>query len=130
MSTNDDPNANRGAKPVNWAAEARRQKRLERMGAAKPRCLYCGENDDRCLEAHHIGARRYDPDTVIVCRNCHRKLSDMQRDHPKPVANPPGLEECVAHFLLGLADLFELLIRKFREFADKLLGNQTSVGGL
>lgn len=109
------------ANPVNFAAEIRKQKRLDRMEIASPRCVHCGENDDRCLEAHHIAGRKFDPATAIECRNCHRKLSDMQRDHPEPIANPPGLVERVAHFLLGLADLFELLIQKFREFADDLL---------
>jgi hypothetical protein len=31
----------------------------------------------------------------------------------------------IAHWLLGLADLFELLIRKLREFAGKLIAAAT-----
>lgn len=108
-------------KPINIAAEIRKQTRFDRLGTATPQCVHCLENDDRCLEDHHIAGRRYDSATMIECRNCHRKLSDMQKDHPEPVGNPPGLAERVAHFLLGLADVFELLIEKFRQFADDLL---------
>jgi len=46
-------------------------------------CPFCGEDDPRCAEDHHIAGRKYDDMTVRVCRNCHRKLSDMQRDHPR-----------------------------------------------
>lgn len=130
MSNDDEPaNKNGSTRPINFAAEARKQKRLDRLETANPQCVHCGESDDRCLEDHHIAGRRFDPATMVLCRNCHRKLSDMQRDHRKPIGNAPSLEECVAHFLLGLADLFELLIRKFREFAGILLENQKSATG-
>ncbi len=60
---------------------------------------------------------------MIFCRNCHRKLSDMQKDHPKQISTPPTREEIIGHFLLGVADVLELLIGKFREFAKWLLGD-------
>ena len=44
-------------------------------------CIVCTESDPRCLELHHIAGRGFAPDCVIACRNCHAKLSDMQRDH-------------------------------------------------
>ena len=34
--------------------------------------------------------------------------------------DPPGDAERIGHFLLGLADLFELLAKRLREFAAKL----------
>ena len=34
---------------------------------------------------------------------------------------PAGILEKIGHFLLGIADLFELLIPKLREFARDLL---------
>lgn len=109
--------------PINFAAERRKQARLDRLGTNTPRCVRCGEDDDSCLEAHHVAGQAYDPDTMIFCRNCHRKLSDMQEDHPKRKSEPPKREEVIAHFLLGIADIFELLIGKFREFAEWLLGD-------
>jgi hypothetical protein len=48
----------------------------------------------RCLEVHHIAGRDFDNDaTAILCRNCHRKLSDDLKDHP-----PAGPSEYVLVF--------------------------------
>ncbi len=102
--------------------EKRRQKALERLGTNTPQCVHCGESDHRCLEAHHIAGRAYDEQTVVMCRNCHRKLSDSQKDHPPKVSEKdPSLLECIGHFLLGLADLFEMLMEKLREFGKALI---------
>lgn len=101
--------------------ETRLQRAYERLGRRNPSCIFCGEDDPRVLEKHHIAGRAYEEHTVIVCRNHHRKLSDLQKDHPEKIADPPDALEIIAHFLLGLADLFEFLVQKFREFAAQLL---------
>jgi hypothetical protein len=49
------------------------------------------------------------------------KLSDAQKDHPKPAANPPTSQECIGHFLLGLADFFAELSERLREFGRSLI---------
>ena len=102
-------------------AEARRQQALQRLGCDSPRCIRCGETDPRCLEHHHIAGQAYDGTLATLCRNCHRKASDMQRDHPPQVDDPPSLTERVGHFLLGLADLFALLIEVCRQFGHALI---------
>jgi hypothetical protein len=101
--------------------ERRKQGRLDYLGTNEPRCLNCVEDDPCCLEKHHIAGRKYDDELVIVCRNCHRKLSDAQSDHPKPKGGEPSLEERLVHFLLGVADLLEMLVVKFRDFAHHLM---------
>jgi hypothetical protein len=101
--------------------EKRHQSALERLGSKNPKCIFCGADDPSILEKHHIAGRGFDRHTVIVCRNHHRKLSDLQKDHPQKIAEPPDVLEIIAHFLLGLADLFEFLIEKMREFAAQLL---------
>jgi hypothetical protein len=93
----------------------------ERLGVDTPRCAHCGLDDVRCLEAHHIAGRKFDDPTVILCRNCHRILSDDQRDHPPPIGDEPTLHERIAHFLKGLADLLALLVTKLHEFGDELI---------
>lgn len=105
--------------------ERRRQVQLERLGSNAPYCVICGEDDPACLELHHIAGRKYDDELVCVCRNCHRKLSDPQKDHPRARANPPSFEECLAHFLHGVADLFEILVKRFRALANELFTNIT-----
>jgi hypothetical protein len=100
--------------------ERRRQQALERLGTNKPRCVVCGHDDPLALELHHIAARAFDDQQVPVCRNCHRRLSDYQKDHSLGQAKPASEFECIRRFLLGLADLFEMLVRRLREFAGKL----------
>lgn len=94
-----------------------------RFGTDKPKCIYCDESDWRCLELHHVAGQAFDGFTAIACRNCHRKLSDMQRDHPRMIdtGDEPNFLEVVGRFLLGLADLFFQLVRVMREFGNKMI---------
>ena len=102
-------------------AEKRYLRALERLGTSHPVCVACGEDDPRCLEAHHIAGRAFDDQTVLVCRNCHRKLSDAQRDHAGKIGNPPSLLETLAHYLLGLGDILHLVADRLKQFAKELL---------
>ncbi len=101
--------------------ESRRQGRLERLGTNDPNCGLCGEHDDRCLELHHVADYRRDDGTVVICRNCHRKVSDDQKDHPRfdPAADP--MLDRIGHFLLGLADLLRLIVEKLMVFGHCLI---------
>lgn len=101
--------------------EIRRQAALDRLGTNNPCCVICGETDWRVLERHHLAGRAHDKTTVIVCRNCHRKLSDAQKDHESQADATPSLQRQVGQFLLGLCDLFVLLIEKLRAFGNALL---------
>jgi hypothetical protein len=107
--------------------ERRKQRALERLGTNTPRCVVCGFDNPLALELHHIAGRAYDDELIPVCRNCHRVLSDAQQDHPPGNAKPVGALECIGHFLLGLAVLFEQWAKRFREFATALfaIGRQT-----
>lgn len=100
--------------------EARRQKRLERLGSNHPVCVICGMDDDRCLELHHIAGKAHCDDLAIVCRNCHRKLSDDQGDHPSS-APVVSREQSIGYLLLGLADLFALLVSSLRRHGEYLI---------
>jgi hypothetical protein len=103
--------------------ERRRQRALERLGSNKPRCIFCGCDEPLALELHHIAGRAFDGEVVVVCRNCHRRLSDPQKDHPVKQNDPPNDLEQIAHFLEGLADLFEMLVKRLRQFAATLIGH-------
>lgn len=100
--------------------ERRRQRALERLGSNHPRCIFCGFDDPLALELHHIAGRAVDGEAVPVCRNCHRPLSDWQKDHSLGQAKCESDTQLISHFLDGLADLFEMLVRRLREFASKL----------
>lgn len=99
--------------------ERRKQRALHRLGTDDPHCMTCGEADWRCLELHHLAGRAYDEGTVILCRNCHRKLSDPSENGGAP-AHPPLLER-IGHFLLGLAAVFLMLATKCKTSGNELL---------
>jgi hypothetical protein len=104
-------------------AEDRKQQRLRRLGTQAPSCVACGETDPTVLELHHIAGRRHDDDQSIVCGNCHKKLSDGQRDR----ATSPGSVAADAesarlgHYLLGLADLLVMVAAALRKFGARLV---------
>ena len=96
--------------------EDRRQQRLRRLGTQNPRCATCGEPDSRTLELHHIAGRKNGDDLSVVCRNCHRKLSDNQLDRASSAFTKPISQlDAIGNFLLGLADLLLLAVDKLRE---------------
>lgn len=101
--------------------DIRLERTLERLGTRTPRCIHCGDDRPHCLEAHHIAGRKFDDDTVIVCRNCHRDLSDVQKDHPRQQTNELHIAERIGHYLLGLADLLRLVVERFEEFGRALI---------
>lgn len=101
--------------------EARRRQAHERLGSANFRCVICGENNPHCLELHHIAGQKFGNELAPVCRNCHRKLSDDQRDHPQAISGDPGLLEQIAHYLLGFADMLLLAAQRLKEFGRKLI---------
>lgn len=71
----------------------------------KPICVICGETHPRSLEAHHVAGEAVDGLMVVVCRNHHRKLSEMQRwDHSKNTSLPQEVER-MRQLCLGVSDL-------------------------
>lgn len=109
--------------------ETRKQRRLETLGYNAPRCFKCGDTRWQCLELHHVADHGRDDATVCVCRNCHRVLSDFQKDHPPfdPGADP--LLAAIGHFLLGLGDMLRIIIEKLQEFGEALIGRATVIEG-
>lgn len=84
-------------------------------------CRICGESYPGCIEQHHIAGRAYHDQTEPVCRNCHRKLSDGQLDHPAKLGTDVSFLEMVGHMLLGVADMFVAMAATFVEFGNRLI---------
>ena len=101
--------------------EARKQRRIERIGSDEIACPCCGENDWRVLQAHHYFSRRFGPEIIWVCANCHAILSDDQEDFPLPVENGDERLQRIAHFMLNHAALMRLAAEHFAEFAEELV---------
>lgn len=108
--------------------ERRKQLRLEKLGTNTPSCGMCGETDWRCLELHHVAGGGRDPVTVIICVNCHRKVSDDQKDHPASAEATDPLLDRIGHFLLGLADMLRLIVETLGEFGRALIDRAETTG--
>lgn len=103
--------------------ETRRQKAFARLGTENPICVCCGETDWRCMELHHLEGKDFGKTLVCVCRNCHRKLSEAQKDHTRSASpgKPPLSGESVGRLLQGLADLLMLIAEKLWEYGAYLI---------
>lgn len=101
--------------------ERRKQRRLQALGTNKPRCGSCGEDRWQTLELHHLAGQAHDDQVVIQCRNCHRVLSDAQRDHPAPQESAEPYVEMIGRFLLGLADMLRFIAERLQEFGRHLI---------
>jgi hypothetical protein len=110
--------------------DVRKLARERRLGEGAV-CVLCGKDDSDALmrvgrtllEAHHLGGEANDRSlTVVVCRNCHARLSEGQRDSGVDLRRRPersSLERLEA-VLRGLADFCALLAKGLCYWADEL----------
>ncbi len=87
-----------------FRAERRRQRRLEVLRTEIPCCPLCGETALECLEVHEIAGFRRDAQAeIIVCRNCHRKLTTGLLNAGIPMVRESCSLERTAQCLRALA---------------------------
>lgn len=101
--------------------EARKQRRLEKLGSNEPVCAMCPESAWQCLELHHVAGQHHDETTVVLCSNCHRKISDDQKSLPPFDAEADPILATIGQFLLGLAQLFRRIIEILDKFGRELI---------
>ena len=111
---------------IQLAKETRKQRRCEALGTNDPRCGTCGYNHWQSIEEHHPADYGRDDTTVLICRNCHRILSDDQKDHPAFDPNADPMLDAIGHFLLGLADMLRIIIEKLYAFGHALIERAAS----
>lgn len=46
--------------------------------AQDKKCELCGETDSRVIEKHHIFGRNNSPEIMLLCKNCHYKITHGQ----------------------------------------------------
>src|SRR5580658_9436401 len=89
--------------------EIERVKQARRLGGFDKSCEICGEPNPRCLDRHEPGGRGYNPESRILCANCHRKQHDPKQNQRAP--EYPALLDRIGHWLQGIA-LFLLELGK------------------
>ncbi len=73
-------------------------------------CVVCNHNDPLDLEFHHIGGRSNSSIVVSMCRNCHGRISRMQRFWPKgwyDKSKPQEQKDVMT--MRGMSDLFRVI---------------------
>jgi hypothetical protein len=58
---------------------------------------------------------------INICASDHLRVSDSQKDHPKTEPTADQLLAKIGNFLLGLADMFELIFERLRDFGEALI---------
>ena len=105
--------------------EDRKERHYRRLGTRHPVCHTCGRRDPEhpeIYDLHHVAGKNHHDDVFIECANCHRVLTDQQKDHVPPGSSPPmGMLATIAHYLLGLADMLAMIVEALRKFGKWLL---------
>ena len=104
-------------------AEIRRQKDFRRLRTTTPICLSCGySKSSSALELAHIAPKRFHDDGGVLCSNCHREMSDAEKDlsYSPQSANPQM--ETIGRYLLALSDWLTRIAETIAAFGAWLLG--------
>jgi len=105
--------------------EDRLERHYRRLGTRNPVCVTCAKRDPEhpeIYERHHIAGRSQHDDEAIECANCHRTLSDKQKDHVPPgPSQPSGTMATIGHYLLGLADMLAMIVETLKAFGTWLI---------
>lgn len=102
--------------------ELRRERDFARLRTRNPVCLNCGYmNHPAALEFAHIAPRKFHDDGGVLCANCHRELSDNEKDFSyQPQSQNPQMET-IGRYLIALAEWFRRIAETIAEFGAWLL---------
>lgn len=105
--------------------EDRLERHYRRLGTRTPVCVSCGKCDPvhpEIYELHHVAGISQHGDVSIQCANCHRTLSEKQKDHVPPgPSQPSGQMARIGHYLLGLADMLAMIVAALKTFGAWLI---------
>jgi hypothetical protein len=103
----------------------RLERHYRRLGTRNPVCISCGKCDPahpEIYELHHVAGKSQHGDVSVQCANCHRTLSDKQKDHGPPgPSQPSGKLAQIGHYLLGLADMLAMIVEALKTFGAWLI---------
>ncbi len=99
----------------------RRERKFAKLGTRTPCCCTCGETDPDCLVLDHPTSRKRDLDfTVIVCTNCHIKITYQRDDAGIPMRRERSKDELNRMRLLALEDFHESTADALRKWAKSM----------
>ena len=103
-------------------ADIRRQKDFRRLRTQTPVCLSCGySGSSSALELAHIAPRQFHDDGGVLCSNCHREMSDAEKDLSyAPQSENPQLET-IGRYLIALSEWFKRIAETIAAFGRWLL---------
>jgi hypothetical protein len=112
--------------PRNPARAARRTAEAqEQNGTERARCIYCGNTDPlvmrpRRIVDHHIFGEDHDPQTALVCLNCHAVAHEDLRDADVPMTCEKEPTRFARAIFRALAVHFTLLAKACWRFAKRM----------
>jgi hypothetical protein len=112
--------------PRNPARTARRAAEAqEQIGTEQARCIYCGNTDPlvvrpRRIVDHHIFGEDRDPQTALVCLNCHAVAHEGLRDADVPMTCEKESTRFARAIFRALAVHFSLLAEACWRFAKRM----------
>lgn len=85
-------------------------------------CSICGENDLRVLkEYHHIFVKGYSSEKVLLCHNCHDKITYEQNKLPPKVRKAKTGIYLIVTVLRSVGALLEVIGRNLIKISNWLL---------
>lgn len=90
--------------------------------AQDKKCELCGENDSRVIEKHHIFGRNNSPEIMLLCKNCHYKITHGQNKiTPKRRSKNAPLNDLDKFLLVSSGILLQEIGKVTREMGNVLV---------
>ena len=116
------------SKDKNPKRTARRGEKQRRRVPPGDVCCFCGEDDPRVLQQHHVMGRAHEPDvTVTSCLNDHAKATDGKLREEVPLSATDNVFDRVAAIFDALAAFFRFLAESLNRLAVQM---RSSIGKL
>ncbi len=89
-------------------------------------CAVCGEDDPRVLkEEHHIFGRMNSTETIVLCRNCHDKITSKQNELAPLDRKATDPIKKMAYKLQSISGLHQRTSDELSKLAKELLNGKS-----
>jgi 5-methylcytosine-specific restriction endonuclease McrA len=86
------------------------------------KCQLCGESDSRLLEMHHIFGRNISSEIMLLCKNCHYKVTYEQNEiTPKKRSKDASPEDLEKYTLISIGALLQGIGKTVEKSGIRLL---------